>query len=158
VRDAGAIGFGIHPDRRSTMLKLVPLCTAEATLAPPITLAGSPAGSRVIFEVRDALLTGERLRARMHGAAAADWLVIGADGTAMLDVRLTVETHDGALILVQYNGRTDVSGGSDDARPIYVAPRFETGDERYRWLNNVQAVGRGERDGDRVRYEWFEVR
>jgi Protein of unknown function (DUF3237) len=75
----------------------------------------------------------------------------------MLDVRFSAETDDGALIYVQYNGRTDVSQGPGTA-PIYVAPRFETGDERYAWLNRIQAVGKGALDGNTVTYDWYEIR
>jgi hypothetical protein len=42
--------------------------------------------------------------------------------------------------------------------PVYTAPRFETGDERYAWLNRVQAVAKGELDGTTLTYEVFEVR
>jgi hypothetical protein len=39
-----------------------------------------------------------------------------------------------------------------------VAPTFETDDERYAWLNGVQAIGQGRSDGDDIVYEMFEVR
>ena len=139
-------------------IELVPLCTATATLAEPIALPGTPLGNRVIFEVVDARLEGDRIRATMKGSAGADWLLAGPDGTGMLDVRVTVETDDGALVFIQYNGRTDVSGRSGSERAIYVAPRFETGDPRYAWLNTVQAIGKGTRDGNVITYEWFEAR
>jgi Protein of unknown function (DUF3237) len=71
-------------------------------------------------------------------------------------VRALVETDDGALVFIQYNGRVDVSRRG--AAPVYSAPRFETGDDRYRWLNRVQAVGKGTFDGRTLRYELYEVR
>jgi hypothetical protein len=82
----------------------------------------------------------------MKGTAIADWASIGPDGTCQLDVRATMETDDGALIYIQYNGRCDLSGGFEAAGPVYAAPRFETGDPRYAWLNKVQAVQKGEYD------------
>jgi hypothetical protein len=72
-------------------------------------------------------------------------------------VRITLLTDDGALVYVRYDGRADLSGGAGSA-PIYVAPRFETGDERYAWLNRLQAVGKGAVEGSLIRYAWFEVR
>jgi|SRR5579871_3348665 len=132
-------------------LELEPLCTAEAELAKPITIGAGPAGIRIVYEVLEATFTGDRFRGRLKGRAAADWVTLsGSVGT--LDVRLTVETDDGALVFVQYRGR--VSGGGS----IYVAPLFETGDERYGWLNAIQAIGKGQLEGDRLRYEWYEVR
>ena len=92
----------------------------------------------------------------MFGRAGADWVTVsGMVGT--LDVRCTFQTHDGAIVLTQYQGRTDLSGGPENS-VIYVAPRFETSDPRYLWLNAVQAVGKGVLDGSRLRYEWYEVR
>ena len=77
----------------------------------------------------------------------------------MVDVRFTLETDDGALVYIQYDGRFDVTGGPGSA-PLYVAPRFETGDARYAWLNKIQAVGKGTFDPETnvVLYEWYEVR
>jgi hypothetical protein len=95
-------------------------------------------------------------QARMKGQAAADWLLVGGT-TGMLDVRVTIETNDGANIYSHYTGRIDVSGGPG-AAPIYVTPVFETGDERYAWLNTIQAVGKGNVDGNRLQYEWYELR
>ena len=42
--------------------------------------------------------------------------------------------------------------------PIYIAPKFETGDDRGRGLNRVQAVGKGFVGGTTLTYELCEVR
>jgi hypothetical protein len=127
-----------------------------AQLSTPFMLDGTPAGSRWIFEVESGALEGDRLRAKLKGVAAADWLVIGPDGTGTLDVRVLVETDDGALVFIQYNGRVDTSKGLD--APVYSTPRFETGDKRYLWLNKIQAVGKGRFEGSTLTYELFELR
>jgi hypothetical protein len=137
-------------------IELIPLCTATVTLAEPITLAGTPVGTRMILEVLDARTEGERFTSRIKGSANADWLLVGADGTGSLDVRATVETDDGALVFIQYTGRTDLSGGP--GAPVFVTPRFETGDVRYAWLNRIQAVGKGNLEGSRLTYDWYELR
>jgi hypothetical protein len=136
-------------------IELVPLAIMTAELAPPFMLAGTPVGNRVIFEVVSGTLEGERINAKMKGSAAADWLTVGPDATGSIDVRALVETDDGALVFIQYQGRVDSSSPSG---PVYIAPRFETGDERYRWLNRVQAVGKGFFDGTTLTYELCEVR
>jgi hypothetical protein len=87
--------------------------------------------------------------------AAADWLTISPDGTGSLDVRGLLETDDGALIFVQYHGRTDLT---TPGAPIYAAPRYETSDKRYVWLNKIQAVAKGTLDGRTLTYEIYEVR
>jgi hypothetical protein len=136
-------------------IELIPLCEVDITLAEPIAVGEGPAGLRLVAEVLAARASG-RLTGSLKGGAAADWLVLhGPAGS--LDVRITIETDDGAVVFVQYNGRMDLSEGLG-ARPVYVAPRFETGDPRYAWLNTVQAVGKGQLDGTKLHYEWYEVR
>ena len=135
-------------------IDLVPLCSLDVTLAAPIVVGNGPSGRRMIFEVVSGRITGDRLQGRSKGQAAADWItIVGSVGT--LDVRATFETDDGAIVYVQYGGRTDVS---QPGAPIYVAPVFETGDERYAWLNRIQAVGKGLLDGSELHYDWYEVR
>lgn len=136
-------------------IELIPLCTMVVELADPLVLTNTPAGTRVIVEVKSFTVVGDRLRATNKGAAA-DWLTIGPDGTATLDVRATMETDDGALIYAYYQGRRDFSQGME--APLYTAPKFEVGDERYQWLNKVQAVAKGILDGSTLTYEIYEVR
>jgi hypothetical protein len=137
-------------------IELVPLCTMVAELADPMILANTPSGTRVIVEVKSFTVDGERLKGTNKGSAGADWLTIGPEGTATLDVRATMETDDGVLIYVYYQGRRDFSESMD--APLYTAPKFETGDERYGWLNKIQAVGKGVLDGSTLTYEIYEVR
>jgi hypothetical protein len=139
------------------MVELVPLARATAMLAPPLALPNTPSGMRVIFEITDYRFEGERLTARQKGAAAADWLVVGPEGTGTLDVRATLETHDGALVFLRYGGRVDASHGLGGGA-IYATPLFETGDERYLWLNRIVAVAKGTLTGSALAYEVYEVR
>jgi len=136
-------------------MSLVPLATMTAELRRPFVLAGTPVGERRIFEVSSGSIEGDRIRAKLKGTAAADWLVVGPDGTGTIDVRALAETDDGALVFIQYQGRVDASTASG---PVYIAPTFETGDDRYRWLNRVQAVGKGTLDGTTLTYELCDVR
>jgi hypothetical protein len=139
----------------SLSLELVPLATMTAELRRPFVLSGTPAGERRIFEVESGSIAGERINGKMKGSASADWLVVGPDGTGTIDVRALVETDDGALVFIQYLGRVDVT---TPGAPVYSTPRFETGDDRYRWLNKVQAVGKGCFHGSTLTYELCEVR
>lgn len=140
------------------MIELVPLFKASLSVAPPLSAGEGPAGLRVVGEITAATVEGERLRATLAGAAAADWMV-RTGSIAVVDVRMTLRTHDDALIYMQYGGRLDLS-----RQPLtaYVAPVFETGDERYAWLNGIQAVGKGlfvpGAAGSTLEYEFHEVR
>jgi hypothetical protein len=136
-------------------IELIPLGTADVGISP-IMIPGTPSGTRVVVEITSVDCRGERLRAKLKGVAAADWAVVSPVGIGLMDVRLTLETDDGALIYVSYNGRVDLSGGLDGAT-AYTAPRFETGDERYAWLNKIQAVAKGVINDGVLRYELYEL-
>lgn len=138
-------------------IELVPLCTGELELRDPLVVSGAPAGDRMIFEVASARFEGDRFSASLKGVAAADWAILGPGAIVTLDVKLTLETDDGALLFAQYGGRSDVASFPEPS-PVYVTPRFETGDERYAWLNRIQAVGKGLLDGKTLTYEWYELR
>jgi cytochrome P450 len=142
----------------STMtIELVPLATATLEIGAPVFIPNGPKGTRVIAEITSSVWDGDRLHAKQVGVASADWALISDDGTAAIDVRSTLETDDGALIYVSYQGRTDYSLAG--AGPLYAAPTFETGDPRYSWLNKVQAIARGTAEGlTTLTYDVFEVR
>src|SRR5262249_36377215 len=110
-------------------------------------------------EVEDAVIEGDRLRAHMKGKAAADWLTMSPELVGTVDVRVLFETDDDALVYCWYHGRLDLSKPVGSV-PVYSAPLFETGDERYRWLNTVQAVGKGaiSEDAASLVYELYELR
>jgi Protein of unknown function (DUF3237) len=141
-------------------LELIPLCRATITPVLAADLGLAPAGRRLMVTIREANWEGERFRARLkEGTPAGDWMIVGPDGTALVDIRLTLETEDGALVYVEYQGRRDFSRALEgEDTPVYIAPRFETSDERYSWLNKVQAVGKGVVDGESRIYEIYEIR
>jgi hypothetical protein len=140
-------------------IELVPLCTLHIQLKPPIEVGAGPHGTRLIIEVASAQIEGLRLRGEMVGTSTADWVLMGPEGTGTLDVRAAFGTDDGATIFVQYHGRADLSEGLNLPLTVYVAPRFETSDERYIWLNRIQAIGKGVVHEDlTLDYEWYEVR
>jgi hypothetical protein len=144
------------------------LCEYHATLKTPVVIGSGPFGMRQIFDVTGGEVTGERLRGRVL-PSGADWILIGADGVGRLDVRATLETHDGAYLYVSYTGllhmteevvKTVASGGLTEfgRTYFYVSPRIETGDPRYAWLNRVFLLSQGRLGPSRVEYRVFEVR
>ena len=139
-------------------LELIPLCEIDMTLRQPIFVGNGPRGLRLVIEVEDSTVSGDRIRGQMLGTATADWVTI-VDNVGTVDVRSTFETDDGAVVFCQYSGRINFTNGPGTA-PVYNAPTFETGDERYRWLNFVQAVGVGTMDETTtaLHYEWYELR
>jgi hypothetical protein len=67
-----------------------------------------PFGVRVIGNVTGGQIVGDRLKGEIMGASG-DWLLVGLDGFARPDVRLTFETVDEALIYVQFFGLVELT-------------------------------------------------
>ena len=149
------------------MLRLESLLKADITLAAPQELGESPLGRRRIINITGGTFRGKRLSGKVL-PGGADWQVIRTDGVADLDARYTLETQDGALIYVRNHGYrhgpADVlkklsSGEEVDPSLYYMrtTPLFETGDQRYAWLNRLICVGTGARKKNSVHLEIFEV-
>ena len=138
-------------------IELIPLATATLQVGTPHYLPNGPKGTRVVAEIASAQWVGERLKAKQLGAASADWALIGADGSMSIDVRSTLETEDGAIIYVYYQGRSYAT--PEGAGPLIIAPLFETADPKYTWLNKVQAIAKGTADSNGLlTYEIYEVK
>jgi hypothetical protein len=134
-----------------TSLPVEHLFTITAGTQTAGLLKDGPHGTRVVVGVTGGSFEGPRLKGTIKGPGG-DWVTLRADGSGRLDVRLLLETDDGALILMQYHGIF-----TDGATRIRSTPLFETGDERYAWLNSVQSVGLGSvGDGD-VTYDVYQV-
>lgn len=148
-------------------MRLEPLLRAEITLAAPQELGDTPHGRRRVIAITGGSFRGERLSGRVL-PGGADWQLIRADGVAELDARYTLETVDRALIYVRNfgyrHGPADVlqrlaAGEAVDPSLYYMrtTPRFETGAERYRWLNGLICVASGARRAASVELEVFAV-
>ncbi|WP_374024592.1 DUF3237 domain-containing protein [Mycobacterium sp. HNNTM2301] len=136
----------------SLRAQLRPLCHVTYGLAAPISVSSGPAGSRMIGEIISARYEGERLKASLTGRAAADWAFVEPSGRVLVDARLTLQTDDGAIILVTYTGRMNASTAG-----VYSAMYFETGDERYEWLTRILGVAKGTFTGGNLEYEVYEA-
>lgn len=139
-------------------MELIPLCTARFEVNPPLQFGRTPTGQRSQSDIKSAIFEGERFCATLAGSAS-DWLILSGDiGT--IDVRMALRTHDDALVGLRYTGKLDVS--DPEHRVSRIAATFETGDERYRWLSRIQAVGKSvlQRHGQAwtVQYAFFELK
>jgi hypothetical protein len=139
-------------------------------LSPRLNFGAGPAGNRVLFGAAKGSFEGSRLRGDVL-AGGGDWALFRPDGVMTLDVRLTLRTHDGALVYMSYGGRwvTPQELRGDMADPVKrlqvdparyyfrTNPLFETGSEQYAWLNNVVCVGKGYLVEGAVAYKVFEI-
>ena len=133
-------------------MNLVQECSFEAMLKPPVPIGAGPIGTRMYYDVSGGKVTGERLRGKVLGGG--EWALIGPDGFLRIDVRVQVETHDGACLYIQYVGllglneavqrALETGGGTDYGdQYFFTNPRMETGDPRYTWVNTTFFIGEG---------------
>jgi len=120
--------------------------------AAPEMIGAVPEGLRVNFYNAGGTVSGPRIRGKVR-PVGGDWMTVRPDGVAVVDVRVTFETDEGALILVTYGGTIDFgpSGYEGFARGeipavarIRTAPRFSTANPDYAWLNRLHCIGVGE--------------
>lgn len=142
----------------------------ELTLqVPTITdLGPTPNGHRKIATVAGGQFEGERMQGTVEASPGGDWLLLRPDGVLVLDVRLTLRTHDGALIYMTYrglrHGPAEVMARLNAGEPVdpslyyfRMTPIFETSDARYAWINQLVAVGVGRREATGPIYSVHEI-
>src|SRR5947199_10148350 len=74
-----------------------PLMTLRVVVSPPQTLGAVPHGARVIAPIAGGTFEGPRLSGKVL-PGGGDWTLLRSDGVLELDLRVTLETDDGALI------------------------------------------------------------
>jgi Protein of unknown function (DUF3237) len=118
-----------------------PLMTLRLTTAPIQNIGTGPRGTRVTFPITGGSFEGDRLRGKVL-PGGDDWTVKRSDGVVELDLRITLETDDGALIHMTFEGIRD--DGAPGGLYFRTVPRFETSEAQYSFLNRLLAVGTGE--------------
>lgn len=133
-------------------MDLVQEFIVKATLKQPLPIGTGPTGTRMYYDLSGGEVIGDRLRGKVLGGG--EWALVGPDGFLRVDVRLQVETDDGAFLYMQYVGLLEVNNAVQNAlangkgtdfsdQYFYINPRIETGDERYAWLNTTFFIGEG---------------
>jgi hypothetical protein len=145
-----------------------PLMTLQVAVAPPQRLGAVPHGARVIAPIAGGAFEGDRLRGKVLPGGGGDWTLLRSDGVLELDLRLTLETEDGALIYMTSFGFRHgppetlaalARGESVDPSTYYfrTAPRFETSAPQYAFLNRIIAIASGDRRASGPTYMIEEV-
>ena len=156
-------------DRLSEALLTVrtrPLFTLQLSVRPIQVIGETPTADRRIG-VFGGRFEGERLSGEVLDGGS-DWQSVRPDGSTLLDVRLVLQTNDGALIAMTYKGLRHgprevmerlAKGEEVDPANYYfrINPMFETASKDYAWLNGVLAVGLGHRCADGPIYNIFEL-
>ena len=146
-------------------MNLVQEFTLLLEAAVPTPIGQVPSGNRIVHEIANGEVIGERIHGKLLGAS--DWSIVGADGYLRIDARGQIETHDGAFLYIQYQGFLELSeklrealaegkGNEFEDQDCFINMQIESGDERYGWVNTTLFVGQGRSLSDRgVEYRIF---
>jgi hypothetical protein len=144
-----------------------PLFVMRLDVKPIVMVGATPGSFRRVGIVPSGTFTGDRLSGKVLDGGT-DWQSVRSDGSTLLDVRLVLQTDDGANILMSYrgvrHGATDIiqrleKGEEVDPASYYfrINPIFEAPVGKYEWLNRVIAVGAGHRFSYGPVYSVFEI-
>jgi muconolactone delta-isomerase len=140
----------------------------EAALGEPLDLGETAGGRRRVVPLTGGTFTGPGLSGTLVPGASADWQIIQADGTALADLRYSLQTEEGAGLYVQATG---VRHGSDDVLArlsrgedvdaseytFRTITRIETAAPGLDWVNRGVFVSVGGRHRAGVTYETYLV-
>jgi hypothetical protein len=152
--------FALAPPR------LRPAYRLEASVGAPIDLGDTAAGRRRVVPLTGGTFAGGELRGTLVPGASADWQTVRADGTAFGDIRYTLRTDAGDLLLVRSrgvrHGSPDVLarlGRGEDVDPseytFWSSTEIETAAAALDWLNTGVFVATGARTAAGVVYETY---
>jgi hypothetical protein len=151
------------PDPRLTQVYRL-----EATFAQPLDLGYVSQGHRRIVPLAGGTFTGPEISGKLIPGASADWQIVLPDGTAIGDIRYTLETDGGDLLYVQSRGVRHGSAevlarlarGQDVAASEYTfrtSTQIETAASDLDWLNKGVFISVAGRQPGGVIYETYLV-
>lgn len=156
-----------NPGQDMAEIRTSHLFTMRLAVSGMQPVGETPSGNRRIGLVAGGTFEGPKLRGTVL-PGGADWIIGRPDGATTLDVRIVLQTDDGAAIGLQYRGlrhgpdevmQKVNSGQFVDQSQYYfrIVLTFETASPKYAWLNKVFGIGTGSRPPEGPVYEIFEV-
>ena len=148
--------------------RLTPVYRLEATLGETVDLGDTDHGHGRIVPLTGGTFTGPELNGKLLPGASADWQTILPDGTAIGDIRYTLQTDSGDVLYVQSrsirHGSAEVlarlARGEDVDASEYTfrtSTQIETAAAELNWLSKGVFVSVGGRQPGGVVYETYLV-
>ncbi|SFI18009.1 DUF3237 domain-containing protein [Modicisalibacter xianhensis] len=139
----------------------------QVEIDSPLELGQAAEGRRRFIPITGGSFSGPGLSGRIL-AGGGDWQTLRQDGTAVLEARYFLQTHEGDFIEVTNTGYRHASpaimerllNGEIVAPEEYyfqTTPRLQTASKNYDWLNRTIFIGDAERMPDSVIVNLFAV-
>jgi len=148
--------------------RLTPIYRLEATLGEPVDLGAGGQRRRRIVPLTGGTFSGATISGQLLTGASADWQTVLPDGTALGEIRYTLQTDGGEVLYVQSrstrHGNPEVlarlaRGEEVDASEytFRASTQIETSAVELDWLNKGVFVSVGGRQPGGVVYETYLV-
>ncbi|KAF2230551.1 hypothetical protein EV356DRAFT_570233 [Viridothelium virens] len=106
------------------------LCNINLEAAPPVIVGATALGQRRVVTITGGTFAGPKLNGKVNGGTI--WSVTSESGVSNVDAVYTMQTDDGASIMV-----------TEKAHVPNVLLTFETASTEYAWLNKITAYASG---------------
>ncbi|KAM7220351.1 hypothetical protein V8F06_004317 [Rhypophila decipiens] len=115
------------------------LYTLNVTAGVTYPVGPGPRGTRVVLTINGGNFAGPKLKGTLM-PVGGDFALLDANNpdpnkVFTPDVKMVLETHDGQYIYKHFTGEMQENGDT------LIRVGFETGSEKYYWLNSVVGVG-----------------
>jgi hypothetical protein len=148
--------------------RLTKILRLEASLGEALDVGNVAQGRRRIVPLTGGTFAGPELNGTLLPGASADWQILLPDGSALGDIRFTLQTDHGVLLYVRSqgvrHGSADIlarlSRGEEVDASEYVfrtSTQIETAAPHFDWLNKGVFISVGGRQLGGVIYEVYLV-
>ena len=146
--------------------RLTRIYRLEAALGEAVEIGDLGLRRRRILPLTGGTFSGPELNGKLLPGASADWQIVLRDGTALGDIRYTLQTNDGDLLYVQSRGvrhgspevLARLARGEDVDASEYTfrtSTRIEAAAPALDWLNKGVFISVGGRRPGAVIYETY---
>mmetsp|Transcript_16860 Transcript_16860/g.38665 ORF Transcript_16860/g.38665 Transcript_16860/m.38665 type:complete len:149 (+) Transcript_16860:107-553(+) len=147
----------MEPPAETPTLKF--LYQMKIKVVAPTVVPNGPKGSRYIFPIVSGTFTGAD--PDFHGtieAPSADYAIRHTDGSGFtLKVFLVLKLHDDGILMATAEGRSERDADNPNNSKITSSATYETGVERFKWMNNQVIVGYGRKEGLSITIDYYQV-